>query len=84
MAPGPAGPAAVSTDLLSTLAQRLRERFSTGRRLALVEGVWQAAFADGELPDEEPWLLARAGELLGFSPAEVESIRQRLRATGTG
>jgi hypothetical protein len=68
---------------LSALAPRLRERFSTGRRLALIEGVWQAAFAEGHLPDEEAWLMMRAGELLGFSAADIEKIRARLRAAGT-
>ncbi|HEX5820014.1 MAG TPA: VTT domain-containing protein [Gemmatimonadales bacterium] len=67
---------------LSSLAPRLRERFSTGRRLALIEGVWQAAFAGGDLPDEEAWLMTRAGELLGFSANEIEAIRARLRAAG--
>ena len=67
---------------LAALAPRLSERFSTGRRLALIEGVWQAAFAEGSLPDEEQWLMARAGELLGFSAEEIEAIRTRLRAAG--
>jgi membrane protein DedA with SNARE-associated domain/uncharacterized tellurite resistance protein B-like protein len=75
-------PAARPTARLASLGPRLRERFSTGRRLALIEGVWQAAFAEGELPEEEPWLMARAGELLGFSAAEIEGIRARLRASG--
>jgi len=74
----PASPA----ETLSSLAPRLRSRFSTGHRLALVEGVWQAAFAAGNLPDEERWLMARAGELLGFAPDEVEAIRARLRSDG--
>jgi membrane protein DedA with SNARE-associated domain len=73
-----------STGRLSSLGVRLRDRFSTGRRLALIEGVWQAAFAEGELPEEEPWLMARAGELLGFSAEEIEAIRVRLRAAGPG
>ena len=68
---------------LAMLAPRLRDRFSTGRRLALIEGVWQAAFAAGDLPDEEQWLMRRAGELLGFSAEEIEAIRARLRAAGT-
>jgi membrane protein DedA with SNARE-associated domain/uncharacterized tellurite resistance protein B-like protein len=70
------------TGRLASLGPRLRERFSTGRRLALIEGVWQAAFAEGELPAEEPWLMARAGELLGFSADEIAGIRARLRAAG--
>ena len=70
------------TGRLASIGPRLRERFSTGRRLALIEGVWQAAFGEGELPEEEPWLMARAGELLGFSADEIEAIRARLRAAG--
>ena len=76
-------PATRPAGLLSSLAPRLRERFSTGRRLALIEGVWQAAFAEGHLPGEEAWLMTRAGELLGFSAAEIDAIRARLRSAGT-
>jgi membrane protein DedA with SNARE-associated domain/uncharacterized tellurite resistance protein B-like protein len=67
---------------LSSLAPRLRDRFSTGRRLSLIEGVWQAAFSQGSLPDEEAWLMTRAGELLGFSAEEIDAIRGRLRSSG--
>lgn len=76
----PLRPDAAPSGTLSSFAPRLRRRFSTGRRLALIEGVWQAAFAAGDLSDEERWLMARAGELLGFSPDEVEAIRGRLRS----
>ena len=79
----PGRPATPPAGRLSSLAPRLRERFSTGRRLALIEGVWQAAFAEGNLPDEEAWLMTRAGELLGFSAVEIEAIRARLRAAAT-
>ncbi|HEX5631836.1 MAG TPA: VTT domain-containing protein, partial [Gemmatimonadales bacterium] len=65
---------------LAAVGARLRERFEAGRRLRLVEEMWHAAFADGELAGEEPWLMQRAGESLGFTPEEVERIRERLRA----
>ncbi|MCU0621684.1 MAG: VTT domain-containing protein [Gemmatimonadales bacterium] len=53
--------------------------FSTGRRLALVEEMWLASFAEGRLAGEEPWVMSRAGDLLGLAPAEVERLRARLR-----
>jgi membrane protein DedA with SNARE-associated domain/uncharacterized tellurite resistance protein B-like protein len=80
LAPRDERPRVVPSDALSSLAPRLRSRFDTGRRLALIEGVWHAAFAGGELPDEERWLMAQAGDLLGFTPDEVEAIRRRLHA----
>jgi uncharacterized tellurite resistance protein B-like protein len=65
---------------LTALGARLRERYEAGRRLRLVEEMWHAAFADGELAGEEPWLMQRAGESLGFTPEEVDRLRVRLRA----
>jgi membrane protein DedA with SNARE-associated domain len=63
---------------LGRLATRLTGRFSTGRRVQLVERMWQAAFAEGTLaPEQEDWLLRRAGELLGLAPDEVATVRRR-------
>lgn len=65
---------------LSALGARLRARFDAGQRLRLVEEMWQAAFADGDLTGEEAWLMERAGESLGVSPDDVAGLRARLRA----
>lgn len=64
--------------MIARFAERLTGRFSVGRRLALVERMWQAAFAEGTLDrGQEDWLLRRAGELLGLEPAEVARVRSQ-------
>lgn len=65
---------------LARIGRALGQRFSSGRRLALVEEMWHAAFAEGRLAAEEEWLMRRAGELLALAPTEVEALRSRLRA----
>ncbi|HET7600811.1 MAG TPA: TerB family tellurite resistance protein [Gemmatimonadales bacterium] len=67
---------------LAGYRDRLVARFGRERRLALVEGMWQAAFADGAIGAAEARVLRLAGELLGLTPAEVEAAAGRLRAAG--
>ena len=46
------------------------------RRLALIEQMWQSLFADRTIDEaQQAWLLARAPELLGLAPEDVERIR---------
>lgn len=68
---------------LGHLASRLAARFSTRRRVQLVERMWQAAFAEGTLGvEQEAWLLRRASELLGLEPHEVATARERSTSAG--
>ncbi len=60
--------------------ERLAERFSRPQRLALVEGMWHAAFSDGAIGAQEERVMRRAGELLGLSPAEIAEALRRSRA----
>ncbi len=65
---------------LRQLGERLRGQFGEAQRLALVEQMWQSAFAGGTLdPEAEEWLMRRAGELLELGPDEVSAVRERLR-----
>ncbi|MGE5232178.1 MAG: TerB family tellurite resistance protein [Deltaproteobacteria bacterium] len=59
--------------------KRLAERFSRPQRLALVEGMWHAAFSDGAIGAQEERVMGRAGELLGLSPAEIAEALRRSR-----
>ena len=59
--------------------ERLAERFSRPQRLALVEGMWHAAFSDGAIGAQEERVMRRAGELLGLSPAEISEALRRSR-----
>lgn len=79
LAPRPATePAGTEDGLLDRLAEKLTGRFTKGRRLALVEQMWQAAFVEGTVDrDQEEWLLRRSSELLGLKPEEVARIRSQ-------
>lgn len=70
---------------LAQYRDRLVERFGRSQRLALVEGMWHAAFSDGTIGAQEDRVMRRAGELLGLSPAELaEALRRSRTGTGTG
>jgi membrane protein DedA with SNARE-associated domain/uncharacterized tellurite resistance protein B-like protein len=63
---------------LRRLGQRLSGEVEQERRLQLIEQMWQSAFADRSVdPEQEAWLLARAGELLGLGADDVEKVRRR-------
>ena len=69
---------------LRRLGQRLSGEVEHERRLALIEQMWQSAFADRNVDQEqEAWLLARAGELLGLSAEDVARVRSSV-ASGQG
>jgi uncharacterized tellurite resistance protein B-like protein len=61
-------------------ADRLRDRFGQGQRLALVERLWTVAFSDGTIGLQEDRLLHLAGELLGIEKKDLLEIRERLLA----
>jgi uncharacterized tellurite resistance protein B-like protein len=70
-------PEAKAESRLRAYRERLVGRFGSTRRLALVEGMWQAAFADGAIGAHQELLMRRAGQLLGLSPAELAEARRR-------
>lgn len=77
------GKAAPSDGRLLQLRDRLVERFGRSQRIALVEGMWHAAFSDGAIGAQEDRMMRRAGELLGLSPAEVtEALRRSRESAG--
>ncbi len=61
-------------------ARRLRMRVSRNERLELVERMWTVAFADGAIGAHEARLMHLAAELLGFSPADLAEVSQRVRS----
>ncbi len=65
--------------------ERLAQRFSRPQRLALVEGMWHAAFSDGAIGAQEERVMRRAGELLGLSSAEIaEALRRSRQGAAAG
>jgi membrane protein DedA with SNARE-associated domain/uncharacterized tellurite resistance protein B-like protein len=68
-------------DRLTKLGLRLGGEVGRERRLALIEQMWQSAFAEGDVDvAQEEWLLRRAGELLGLGSSDVARVRARAGA----
>jgi membrane protein DedA with SNARE-associated domain/uncharacterized tellurite resistance protein B-like protein len=81
-APAPI-PEAKAEPRLRAYRERLVGRVGRARRLALVEGMWDAAFADGAIDVlHQDLLMRRAGQLLGLSQAELVEARRRSGARG--
>ena len=57
--------------------EQIARRFGRTRRLALVEGMWQAAFGDGAIDAHQDLIMRRAGQLLGLSSEELSEARRR-------
>jgi membrane protein DedA with SNARE-associated domain/uncharacterized tellurite resistance protein B-like protein len=77
-------PGAKAESRLRTYRDRLVNRFGRTRRLALVEGIWQAAFADGTIGAHQDLLMRRAGQLLGLSAEELVEARRRSLGPAAG
>jgi membrane protein DedA with SNARE-associated domain/uncharacterized tellurite resistance protein B-like protein len=75
-APKPVAQAKTESNLRA-YRDRLVNRFGRTRRLKLVEGMWQAAFADGAIGAHQDLLMDRAGQLLGLSSDELSEARRR-------
>ncbi|HEX2449996.1 MAG TPA: VTT domain-containing protein [Gemmatimonadales bacterium] len=74
-------PEAKAESRLRAYRDRLVNRFGRTRRLALIEGMWQAAFADGAIGVHQDLLMRRAGQLLGLSAEELTEARRRSLAS---
>ncbi len=73
----PPVPVAKAESRFRTYRDRLVGRFGRARRIALVEGMWQAAFADGTIDAHQDLLMHRAAQLLGLSGDELAEARRR-------
>lgn len=74
----PSQPAPVEEGRLRRLGQRLSGEVEQARRLALIEQMWQSVFSDRSVdPEQEAWLLERAGELLGLDAEDVARVRRQ-------
>ena len=58
----------------------IKDRYSPEERIELIEMVWEAAYADGELHAHEANLLRRLGGLLYVSDRERGEARKRVLA----
>ena len=60
----------------------LKRRLDEAGRQAVVEALWEMAYADGTVHEFEENIVARVAELLGVSPRERVELRQRAEAEG--
>jgi hypothetical protein len=79
--PATSSPALPVQSKLRQYRERLRGDFGRTQRLALIESMWQAAFADGAIGVQGDRVIQRAGELLGLAPEEVSEAVRGSRAT---
>lgn len=70
----------------ATLARRVKDGFEYEERVAMVEMLWEVAYADGELHDYEASLLRRIAGLLYVADRDSgrarKSVLARLGVTG--
>lgn len=71
--------AAAAVDVGPFIAD-LARRISAAERLALVEALWQAAYADGQLHEFEEDLLWRIAAPLGISEADRDALQRKILA----
>ena len=72
----PAGAPQEEEGRLHRLGQRLSGEVERERRLDLIEQMWQSLFSDRTIDSaQEAWLLAKATEVLGLAPEDVDRIR---------
>lgn len=62
----------------------LARRLTPSERLAVVESLWEAACADGQLHEFEEDLLWRVAAPLGISDSDREALRAKRLAGGAG
>ena len=69
------GTGIIETAKLAEAGNRLSREFRKPERQALMQRLWQAAFSDGTLKEQEERLMSRFGVLLGLSESEMAAAR---------
>jgi uncharacterized tellurite resistance protein B-like protein len=65
---------------LHSFTSALNERFDEARKIAVVESMWQVAFADGHLAAHEQHILWRVADLLHVPHGAYINAKMRARA----
>lgn len=60
----------------------LKRRLDDVGRQAVIESLWEMAYADGKVDELEESIISRVAELLGVSPRERVGLRQRVEREG--
>ena len=66
---------------LYQFAQLINDNYPQGRKLAIVELLWQVVFSDGVLAAHEDALMHKLGKLLGVRHGELMALKLRAKRT---
>ena len=61
----------------------IRQNYSLGQKMVLVEVMWGLVYADGELSSHEESLMRRVCHLLDLAPGYLSQVRKKMK-DGTG
>ncbi len=68
------------TNQILHFTRAIKDGFDPDERVAMIEMLWEVAFADGKLHDYEANLLRRIGGLIYVSDQEIGAARKRVLA----
>ena len=58
----------------------IKENYSLGQKMVLVEVMWGLVYSDGELSNREEYVMRKVCKLLDIAPGYLADVRKRLRA----
>jgi uncharacterized tellurite resistance protein B-like protein len=70
---------AQATDLWQ-FTSLIKENYSRGQRMVLLEMMWGLVYADGELAEKEEYLMRKICNLLDLEPGYLAEVRKRVVA----
>jgi len=60
----------------------IKENYSLGQKMVLVEVMWGIVYSDGELSNREEQVMRKVCKLLDIAPGYLADVRKRLQAEG--
>ena len=70
---------AQATDLWQ-FTSLIKENYSRGQKMVLLEVMWGVVYADGELAEKEEYLMRKICYLLDLAPGYLAEVRKRVTA----
>ena len=58
----------------------IKETYSLGQKMVLVEVMWGLVYSDGEFSDREEYVMRKVCKLLDIAPGYLADVRKRLHA----
>ena len=68
---------------LYQFARLINENFTRGRKLAILELLWQVVYKDGVLETREDALMHKMGTLLGVRHEELMALKLKVKRSGS-